>query len=292
VVKPEPIMGERRTLGVGDVQLYVESFGSPADPTLLLVAGAAASMDWWDEGLCRRLAAGGRHVVRYDHRDTGQSTTGRPGTPAYGGWQLARDCLGLVEALDTGPVHLVGLSMGGGITQWVALHRPDLVSTLTLASTTAVGGVDAALPGPAAQVLASFAAPLADPDWADADSYADWTVAGSRIYAGTVTLDEQRVRETAVAVHARSHDVAAAGNHWLVVGRADEPGEPLDVRRIAVPTLVVHGSEDPLFPLPHGAALTAAVPDAHLLVLPGVGHEVPPPATWEVVVPRLLRHTR
>ena len=285
-------MGERRLVDLGDGRLCVEDFGSPTDPTILLVAGAAASMDWWDARLCARLAEGGRHVVRYDHRDTGESTTGRPGAPAYDGWQPARDCRDLVEALDVGPVHLVGVSMGGGIAQWVALHRPDLVSTLTLVSTTAVGGVHADLPGPAARVQQSFVAPLADPDWADAAAYADWVVAGARTYAGTITLDEQRVRETAEEVHARSHDVAAAGNHWLVVGGDDEASEPLDVRRIAAPTLVVHGSEDPLFPLPHGEALAAAVPDARLVVLTGVGHEVPPPATWDVFVPAVLRHTR
>jgi pimeloyl-ACP methyl ester carboxylesterase len=283
---------DRRLVDVGDVQLYAESFGDPSDPPLLLVAGAAASMDWWDAELCARLAAGGHHVVRYDHRDTGQSTTGRPGAPSYAGWQLARDCVGLVEALGAGPVHLAGLSMGGGIAQWVALQHPDAVATLTLLSTTAVGGVDADLPGPRPQVTASFASPLPDPDWADLASYADWVVAGARPFAGPVMLDEARVREVAAAVHARSHDVAAAGNHWLVInGDDDEPAEPLDVRRLTVPTLVVHGSEDPLFPLPHGEALAAAVPDAELLVLPGVGHEVPPPETWDLLVPAWLRHT-
>lgn len=282
-----------RQVGVGDIELCVEGFGDPARPTLLLVSGAAASMDWWDVRLCTRLADGGRHVVRYDHRDTGQSTTGRAGAPAYDGWQLGRDCAGLVEALDVGPVHLVGLSMGGGIAQMIALRRPELVSSLTLVSTSAVGGVDADLPGPSSRVRASFDAPPPDPDWTNVDSYADWVVAGARTLAGTIPLDEDRVRAVAATVHARSHDPAAANNHWLVVGGDgdDEPGEPLDVRRIAAPTLVMHGSADPLFPLPHGRALAATVPGATLLVLPGMGHEVPPPEIWDLVVPALLRHT-
>src|SRR5215468_8959411 len=95
----------RRLLRVGDVDLCVESFGDPAQPTVLLVAGAAASMDWWETDFCTRLAGGGRHVVRYDHRDTGESTTGEPGRPSYGGWQLGLDCIGLIETLDVGPVH-------------------------------------------------------------------------------------------------------------------------------------------------------------------------------------------
>jgi pimeloyl-ACP methyl ester carboxylesterase len=286
-------MTGRRLVDIGDAELCVEGFGSADDPTLLLVSGAAAAMDWWDAELCRRLAEGGRHVVRYDHRDTGQSTTGAPGAPSYTGWQLARDCLGLVEALDLDPVHLVGVSMGGGIAQWLTLQRPDLVASLTLMSTSAVGGVDADLPGPAPRLSTTFDTPPPDPDWADGDSYAAWVLAGARAFAGSVPLDESRVRAVAAEIHARSHDVAAAGNHWLVVGGDDdeEPGDPLDVRRITAPTLVVHGSQDPLFPLPHGEALAAAIPDAQLLVLEGVGHEVPPPPTWELVVPALLAHT-
>ncbi len=207
----------RRLLGVGDVELCVDDFGDPSDPTILLVGGAAAAMDWWDTELCTRLADGGRHVVRYDHRDTGESTTGEAGKPAYGGWQLGRDCQGLIEALDTGPVHLVGLSMGGGIAQLIAIRRPDLVRTLTLADTSAVGGVDADLPGPSPSLDESFANPPADPDWSDPDSYTDWVVAGQRPYVGSLGLDEPRVRATARRIHARSHDPAAANNHWLVV---------------------------------------------------------------------------
>jgi pimeloyl-ACP methyl ester carboxylesterase len=283
----------RRLVGLGDVELCVEDFGDDAQPTILLVAGAAASMDWWDVELCTRLADGGRHVVRYDHRDTGQSTTGEPGKPAYGGWQLGRDCMALIEALDGRPVHLVGLSMGGGIAQMITLRRPDLVRTLTLISTSAVGGVDADLPGPTAAISASFADPPSEPDWADAESYADWVVAGQRPYSGTIGLDESRVRSVAASIHARSHDPAAATNHWLVIaGDGDEDdSEPLDVRRITAPTLVIHGSDDPLFPLPHGEALADAVPGASLLVVPGMGHEVPPPETWDLVVPALLEHT-
>ena len=289
-------MSQQRAVRVGEVELWTESFGDPAQPILLLVSGAAAPMDWWGDELCARLAAGGRHVVRYDHRDTGQSTTGIPGEPAYDGWQLGRDCAGLIEHLDTGPVHLVGISMGGGIGQLIALRHPGLLASLTLLSTSAVGGVDAELPGPSAEVSAAFADPPAEPDWADADAYADWVVAGLRPYAGSVTLDESEVRAVAARIHARSHDVAAAGNHWLAVGGeedtdAEASTAPLDARRITTPTLVVHGSEDPFFPPPHGEALAAAIPGARLLVLTGVGHEVPAPETWDTLVPALLEHT-
>lgn len=290
----------RRLLGVGDVELCVEDFGDTGDPTILLVAGAAAAMDWWDSELCTRLAEGGRHVVRYDHRDTGESTTVEPGQPAYGGWQLGHDCRDLIEVLDVGPVHLVGVSMGGGIAQLLALRHPQLVRTLTLVDTSAVGGIDDDLPGPTAAIQESFAHPPADPDWADVDAYVEWVVAGNRPYAGSLGLDEPRVRTTAAAIHARSHDVSAANNHWIVIDGGGSDGEddpddeddrPLDVHRISAPTLVLHGTDDPLFPLPHGRALADAVPGARLVALPGAGHEHPPPPTWDLVVPALLEHT-
>ncbi len=289
----------RRLVALDGLELCVEDFGDPARPTVLLVSGAAASMDWWYDELCARIAEGGRHVVRYDHRDTGESTTDPPGAPTYGGWQLGDDCAALIKTLDVGPVHLVGVSMGGGIAQMVALRHRDRVATLTLIATSPVGGVEADLPGPTLGVSVTFQNPPPEPDWADVASYADWTVASARPYSGSIALDEARTLAIAADVHARSHDPASAGNHWLVVGADDEAGEgddedddePLDVRRITAPTLVVHGSDDPLFPLPHGRALADAIPGSTWLELPGMGHEVPPPTTWAAFVPALLEHT-
>lgn len=277
---------------VPGARLCTQAFGDPADPCLLLVAGGAGSMDWWEDELCQRLAGGGRRVVRYDHRDTGRSTTGRPGAPDYDGQDLVRDCSALAAALGPDPVHLAGLSMGGGIAQSVALSTPGMVASLTLFSTTAVGGVDqGALPGPEPRVAATFAEPPVGPDrpgWCDPVAAVERLVEGARPFVGDLGFDEQRVRRTAERVVARSLDVAAAENHWLVAGGA---GEALDVHDVGVPTLVLHGSSDPLFPLAHEEALARAIPDASLLVLEGVGHEYPPPSTWDVVVPALLAHT-
>ena len=260
---------------------------------MLLVAGAACAMEWWDDDLCVRLAAGGRHVVRYDHRDTGESSTFLRGAPGYSGDALVEDCRALVDTLGLGPVHLVGMSMGGGIAQAVALRSPDRVRTLTLVSTGAVGGVQQdALPGPV-PALAARADPAPEPDWGDRAAVTDWLVDQERAFAGAGELDDERTRRLIARAVARSIDPGAATNHWLVVAGADDGtgGPALDVRDLRVPTLVVHGARDPLFPLPHGEALAAAVPGAELLVLADVGHQVPPPSSWSVFVPALLRHT-
>lgn len=271
-----------RKVRVGEVELCVDEYGAPGDPLVVLVHGAAAPMDWWDPDWCRAIADSGRHVVRYDHRDTGRSTTGPAGAPAYDGGALEADLVGLLEALDAGPAHLVGLSMGAGMAQSVAMHRPDLVSGLTLVATTAVGGVDADLPGMAPALQQLFAEPPAPPDWSDREQAVTFLVDAQRALAGP-HFDEAHAREVAGQVVDRSIDPAAADNHWLVIG-SGEDGPPLDVHDIGVPTLVVHGTDDPMFPLPHGEALAAAIPGARLLVVDGMGHEPPPPAAWPEVV--------
>jgi len=269
-------------VGPDGVELCIDEYGDPADPLLLLVAGAASSYDWWDVGLCEALAAAGRRVVRYDHRDTGRSATGRPGSPAYDAEALQRDCADLVLALGGAPAHLMGLSMGGGMAQALALTRPELVASVTLVATTAVGGVDGAtLPGPAPALGRYFSDPPPDPDWSDRAAVIESIIAAERVFAGP-GFDEERAWVVAAEVVDRSIDPAAAGNHWLAVG--DDDGEALDVHAIGVPTLVVHGAADPMFPLPHGEALAAAVPGARLLTVEGMGHQVPPSAAWPELV--------
>src|SRR5689334_6724496 len=114
------------------VRLCTESFGDPADPPVILVMGMSASMLWWDEGFCRMLAAGGRFVVRYDHRDTGRSQTDEPGRPTYTGMDLVGDIARVLDAYGIGAAHVLGLSMGGGLAQVLALDRPERVASLVL----------------------------------------------------------------------------------------------------------------------------------------------------------------
>ncbi|HEV8153247.1 MAG TPA: alpha/beta fold hydrolase, partial [Solirubrobacteraceae bacterium] len=99
----------------GGAELCVETTGDPGAPPILLIAGASSSMDYWDEELCRRLAGRGRRVVRYDHRDTGRSTSYPAGAPGYTGADLTTDALAVLDGLGLDRAHLVGLSMGGGI---------------------------------------------------------------------------------------------------------------------------------------------------------------------------------
>jgi pimeloyl-ACP methyl ester carboxylesterase len=285
-------MHPEKLVPVNGVDLCVQEFGAPTDPAVLLIGGAASSMDWWEDEFCERLAAGGRRVVRYDLRDTGRSTAAPAGKPDYTGQDLTEDAVALIDALDLAPVHLVGLSMGGGIAQEIALDHPAKVATVTLMSTSPAGpaGPDRPdLPPPAPGIAAAFAEPAPEPDWADRAATIDHIVGGLRPFAGGYGVDEPRMRALVGRIYDRTTDVAASQtNHWILDGGGPERAR---LGTITAPTLVIHGTDDPLLPLPHGEALAREIPGATLLPLPGVGHEFPPAPAWDVVIESLLRHT-
>jgi pimeloyl-ACP methyl ester carboxylesterase len=276
-----------RIVHVNGVDLCVQEFGAPGDPRVLLIGGAAMSMDWWPDELCERLAGGGRRVVRYDLRDTGRSTASPAGRPTYTGQDLEDDAVALI---GDEPAHLVGISMGGGLAQSIALDHPDRVRTLTLLSTSPVNREGADLPPPTPALRAHFAEQGPPPDWTDRDRAIDAMLAELRLYAGGYGVDEPRTRALVARVYHRTADFAASQtNHWIL-GADGEP-ERRPMRDIAAPTLVLHGTDDPLFPIAHGEALARAIPGATLVPLDKVGHEVPPPQAWDVVVDAILRHT-
>ena len=281
----------KRVLGSDGVDLCIETFGDPADPTILLISGLTASMDWWDEEFCTRLADQERHVIRYDHRDTGESTSSPAGHPSYTGHDLATDTLRVLDACDVTTAHFVGVSAGGAMAQVVAAHHPQRVLTLTLIATSPAGERSSKHPLPRSEprVAKTFEEPAPDPPWDDRDAVVEYLVEGERPYAGTLGFDAERVRTKATAVVARTVDMAASvANHWL----ADEdPRDRFCMSDISVPTLVLHGTADPMFPLAHGEALAAEIPGARLVPLAGMGHEVPPPQLWDVVIREVVEHT-
>ena len=272
------------------VELCVESFGDPADPALLLIMGAAASMLSWENEFCERLAAGPRFVIRYDHRDTGRSVSYTPGAPPYTFRDLVADAVGLLDTLRLAKAHFVGMSMGGAIAQIVALDHPERVSSLTLISTSpaAPGDHDPDLPAMSEDARARFTE-LTEPDWSDRSAVIDYIVDLERACAGhSRPFAEPAMRDLAARIVDRTVNIASSMTSHLVMDGGDRWRDHLG--EIRAPTLVIHGTEDPVLPYGNALSLVKEIPGARLLTLEQTGHELPP-VVWDVVVPAILQHT-
>jgi pimeloyl-ACP methyl ester carboxylesterase len=275
-----------QTIEANGVELCTESFGDPAEPPILLIMGIGGSMLWWDEGFCRMLADGGRFVIRYDHRDTGRSVTYEPGRPGYTGADLVADAAGVLRAYGIAAAHVVGVSAGGAFAQLLSLDFADRVLSLVLISTSFAAPSDRELPPPSDE-FGQFVS-TAQVDWSDADSVIDYLVDYSRMLAGGKRpFDEAAVRELARRDVERASNFSAAQNHD-VLAHDEVSHEPLS--SISVPTLVIHGSADPMLPLGHGEALVEEIPDARLLAIEEAGHGLDR-ADWETIVNAIVKHT-
>ncbi|KJS53691.1 alpha/beta fold hydrolase [Streptomyces rubellomurinus] len=276
------------TVDVNGIAVGVESFGARGAPLVLLAGGP--TMLSWPDALCGRLAAGGRRVVRYDLRDSGESTTADPRAPAYTLRTLAADAAALAGALGGGAgAHLAGIGVGGLVAQVAALDHPGAFRALTLACTRPVapGPPDDDLPGHDGATMGRLFARAA-PDWADREAVAEFAAAGARILGD----DPAAARALAARVWERTPAAAApvhlANQLGLVFSRLDcTPRWRERLPGIAVPALVVHGRRNRFFPLGNGRALAREIPGARLLVLDEAATAIPDAAAGEVAAAML-----
>jgi pimeloyl-ACP methyl ester carboxylesterase len=275
-----------RMIEANGVELCTEPFGDPADPPILLVMGNGASMLWWEEDFCRMLADRGRFVIRYDHRDTGRSVSYEPGHPGYTGADMVADAAGVLDAYGIGAAHVAGVSAGGAMAQVLALDFPDRVRSLVLISTSRAVSGGRPLPPPTQEFM-DFVSQVRV-DWSDPESVIEYLVDYWRVLAGGEhPFDEAAFRELARRDVERASDFQAAQNHDL----AGDGGRPRGgLSSIAAPTLVIHGTADPMFPIGHGEALAEEIPGARLLRLEGAGHGAYR-ADWETIVAAILELT-
>ena len=275
-----------RMIEANGVELCTESFGDPADSPVLLVMGTGASMLWWEEGFCQMLADGGRFVIRYDHRDTGRSVTYEPRRPEYTGADLVADAVGVLDAYGIPAAHLVGASAGGAFAQLLALEFAERVLSLVLISTSPATPGARDLPPPTA-AFGQFVS-TAEVDWSARESVIEYLVAYSRLLAGgRRPFDEAAMRELVRRDVKRARDYGATQNHDLIP-EGESSSTPLT--SVTVPTLVIHGTADPMFPLEHGEALAREILGARLLRLEDAGHGVDR-ADWAAIGRGILDHT-
>jgi pimeloyl-ACP methyl ester carboxylesterase len=277
---------------VGEVELAYETFGDPGDPPLLLVMGLATQMIGWPDEFCAGLADRGLFVVRFDNRDIGLSThlddRGAPdilailggdrSTVAYPLADLADDTAGLLEALHLDSAHVVGASMGGMVAQLVAIRHPDRVRSLTsIMSTT--GDPAVGMPAEAAMGVL-LAPPATDRESAIQRAVDTYRVIGSPGFE----FDEQALRDRAALSYDRRYNPAGVARQLAaILATADRTG---DLGALDVPTLVIHGEHDSLVNVSGGRATAAAIPGAELLVVDGMGHDLPR-AVWPEITDRI-----
>jgi pimeloyl-ACP methyl ester carboxylesterase len=277
------------------VELCYQTFGSPDGDPLLLIMGLGGPLTWWDERLCRLLAEAGFFVVRYDNRDVGRSSrvdgpvsVGRLAA-AFLGLRvrapytlddMARDALGLLDHLGIGAAHLWGVSMGGMIAQTLAVAHPERVLSLTsMMSTTGARTVGFQHPA----LLPIFLGRSSDRDGYVKASVRTWKIIGSPGYPAT----EDDVRRRAAETYDRGVSAQATGRQILAV--LTQPNRTRSLARVTVPTLVVHGLADKMVHVSGGRATSLAVPRSELLLIDGLGHDIPE-GLWPTLVKAVRRN--
>jgi pimeloyl-ACP methyl ester carboxylesterase len=262
-------------------EIAAELIGEARHPAVLLVAGGESSMDWWRPEFCQLIVDRGLCVVRYDQRGMGETTLGPPGTRRDGLSVAVDDALAVLDAAGAADAHWVGFSAGGWVAQLAALDHPERVRALTLVSTSpTMFEPDADLPGATPRMQEAWARSRPEPDWSNPDAVVEYHVDIDRDYAGD-EFDEAHDRAIWTDTVRRSPGMRRDEGGADVVEDAPRWRERLG--RIRVPTTVVHGTADPVFPIGNAEALARDIPEARLVPLPGGGHELPPTA-WRAVV--------
>jgi pimeloyl-ACP methyl ester carboxylesterase len=274
------------------LRIAYETFGDPADPPVLLVAGLAIQMLAWPDELCEKLAGRGYYVVRADNRDIGLSAhfTQLPaltttdilrGRAQYAINDLADDTAGLIAALGLRPVHLVGASMGGFIAQTVAIHYPERVRTQTLIMTS-TGSKRVGWPRWDVAWQIARRPPSLTRDAAITAAIDTFTRIGSPAYPVEVDL----IRD--IAGRSFDRDTDASGRLRQLAAVYAQPDRTKQLAKLAVPTLVLHGLADPVVNASGGLAIARAVPGARFVGFSGMGHNLPTPL-WPTVLDELTR---
>jgi pimeloyl-ACP methyl ester carboxylesterase len=275
-----------RVIRADGVELATQSFGDPAHPPVLLIMGVMASMLWWPDAFCARLAQRGRHVLRYDNRDTGLSTTYPLGHPTYTSDDMIDDAIRILDGYAMPSAHLVGMSMGGALAQLVALKHLARVASVTVISSSPIGADPSGLPGPS-PAYSAHAKQYEAIDWTDRPQVMRILLAESRVLAGAAhPFEEAGARLLIERDVDRARNFASVTNHFIV----KEPDRPYHVSDLQAPLLVIHGTADPLFPIEHGLALARIVAGATMVRLEGGGHELHE-ADWDTIIAAIVDHT-
>jgi pimeloyl-ACP methyl ester carboxylesterase len=254
-----------RRAAVNGIELEYETFGDESSPGLLLIAGLGSQMITWDDDLCGLLVDRGFFVVRFDNRDVGLSTQIDDDTP-YTLADMADDAAGLLDHLGLDAVHVVGASMGGMIAQELVLRYPQRALTLTsIYSRTGAPDIGLPLPDVAGRIIRPRAKSIEEAiEGAYATCVAIWGDSPE------LPFDEERARRRAEMATRRAYTPEGTVRQALAIQRSPDRTERL--RSVRIPTLVVHGDNDPLVTVAGGIHTAETIPGAELMIIKGMGH--------------------
>jgi pimeloyl-ACP methyl ester carboxylesterase len=283
------------------IEIAYDTYGDPGAAPLLLIMGLGGQLINWDEAFCVQLVARGYRVIRFDNRDAGLSTKfteagvpdinqlnlalerGETMQTPYTLQDMAGDALGLLDALKIDSAHVLGSSMGGRIAQLMAIYYPHRVRTLTsIMSTMGEPGV----PPPNPEALSV----LLEPAPTDREGYIESSVLSSRVTGGSgFSINEARVRQRAGQAFDRSFSPDGVIRQYAALMSAASSKH--DLKSLSVPTLIIHGSEDPLISAEVAVDMANTIPDATLLIIEGMGHSVMDiPQIWPQILDAFTRH--
>jgi pimeloyl-ACP methyl ester carboxylesterase len=290
-------MTQLPTAKANGIEICYDTIGDPSDPTVLLVMGLGGQLIQWDPELCGLIAGRGFHVVRFDNRDVGLSTHHEGGVDVFGLFtseasgsppssvpyllfDMADDAVGLLDHLGVERAHVVGVSMGGMIAQSIALAHPARVVTLTsIMSTTG----DTDVGHPTAEAMAALVAPPAR----TREEAQDGAVRQAHVWGSPGLFDEDHLRRLAGESWDRCHEPLGVARQLaaILASGSRSPG----LVTLAVPSLVIHGTADTLVQPSGGERTAEVIPDAKLLMVDGMGHDLPRPL-WPTLVDAICGH--
>jgi pimeloyl-ACP methyl ester carboxylesterase len=290
------------SVSANGIQIEYEAFGEPSSPALLLIMGLAGQLFCWDEELCKEFAERGHYVIRYDNRDAGLSSkleeAGVPDImraikslmqgdaikPPYTIEEMADDACGLLDALDIEKAHLCGMSMGGMIAQAVAIRHPQRVLSLT-SIYSHTGNPELPQPKPEAMKF------LLTPPPEERETNIEYTVEFFRTIAGPgFPFDEDWHNAIAAQLYDRAFYPAGAARQFMAI--LGQSNRKRGLASVLVPTLVIHGADDPLVPVEGGKDTAEAVPEAQLIIIDGMGHDLPHGGAWPQIRDIIVSHTQ
>lgn len=290
-------VSEEQFARVGDLEICWQEFGDPADPPVLMIMGLGSQMILWPDELCESIAAAGFRVIRFDNRDAGRSTVladaptgtvpralaGEIPEGAYSLSEMAADAAGLLDALGIDAAHIIGASLGGMIAQTLVIEHPE--RALSLASIMSTTG-DPSVGGPTEAGIEALT--TVPPD--NREGYIEALVEARRkIGSPGFPFDEERARRIAGLGFDRGFHPKGTVRQTVAIIRSGDRTPKL--AGIEVPTVVIHGEDDPLVGVSGGKATAAAIPDARLVTIPGMGHDFPA-GVWDEVSREVVANAR